>query len=1211
MWNYKGAVWDFGDPEFASDDLDPQRVGGPWSGHRFFAYDLLANGRPQRVVELGSHYGVSFFAFCQAALDHDLNVELHAVDTWAGDEHAGFYDESVWNTFQSIRERAYPDVNVHVHRCLFDDAVADFEDGSIDLLHIDGFHSYEAAKHDHETWIEKLAPDAIVLFHDVDPASEYGSAGYWDEVKVKYPSITFLHNFGLGVLFPNGAEVHEPLLREREDLLVRYYQARAGAALGRWQARDLTAMIDARDEVIVKQTAMIDDRDAAIVSQTAMIDERDAVMRAYESRIADLDTAVSAQAALIDERDEVLREQAAWIAAQGSASPPPSDLAPVDAPPPSFRVRVRRRLGREGRRQLEIARAAAPHLPRPVVRIGAAAKRRAARSAALRRVLGLPPAPARAEPVAGIGAVFDAEFFRTTYGDPGPGSLALRYYLRDGWWRGTDPSPMFSVEWYRARYGDRIGDDTEPLGHYLSEGWRSGFDPSPWFSTSHYLGAYPDVAATGQNPLEHYWTRGYLEGRTVTDEHRDALAGRKGTLGDRRVSIEAARLLTPDGRDEPVELDLLVSADVDLVTFDLWDTLIARDRPADAAKVATARRAALQLGASAPDVWTLYRSRVETEAAIAAASDHEEYELVEVLEAWLERHGLAHDVAAPIAAMLADAEIEDELATTYPIESTAALFRAITARPDAPAVRVLSDFYIGADALSRLLRHHGIDVAAEHVSVSCDVKRSKRLGTAYEHLRTSLSISDGARHFHIGDNADVDGRLAVESGANAVLVSPSATRFPGPGALDQAWFRTFIEELRGDLRTVAGAAEAQPGMELAEKRALGAGVVTASLPVALVQAAIEEAVRLGLDRVHYLSREGAFLASVHRLVAPILAGPNAPRAIHLEASRRSTFGATLRDLSNEELRRMWSQYPAQSPRALLVSIGADPEAYRSDLSAAGLDLETVIDDIANDQRVQQFLERPSVRERLLAGAAEQRELLARYLEAREFTGSDAVLVDIGWRGTVQDNLCAILPDTRIHGVYLGLFPYLNAQPVNGTKRGVVFDANRGDRFEHVNPPAAIEGPWTPVMPSVIGYEADADGAVRAVLEPELGRADTLVDRFIEGTRRAAPIVAEAFARVGASTGLLRAALADELERYYLEPEPGVADIWFSSSHDDTFGAMNDTPFAKLAPTHAMTYGDVAAEDRPEAEASLWPAGYAAWLPVQSLELIRRRREQAE
>ena len=173
---------------------------GNWSGHLPFAYDLVAALRPSSIVELGTHYGESYFGFCQSVRDNDVPAVCYAIDTWKGEEQSGFYGENVLQEVERYNRANYAAFS-NLIQSTFDEASAHFGDGTIGLLHIDGLHTYEAVAHDFNRWLPKVKPGGIVLLHDIivrSPGFEVWRL--WEELARQFPSFAFHHSLGLGVL---------------------------------------------------------------------------------------------------------------------------------------------------------------------------------------------------------------------------------------------------------------------------------------------------------------------------------------------------------------------------------------------------------------------------------------------------------------------------------------------------------------------------------------------------------------------------------------------------------------------------------------------------------------------------------------------------------------------------------------------------------------------------------------------------------------------------------------------------------------------------------------------------------------------------------------------------------------------------------------------------------------------------------------------------
>lgn len=171
-----------------------------WLEHAPFAYWLMDAISPRRVVELGTHTGFSYFVWCDAVKRLGLKTETFAVDSWEGDAHAGFYGEDIYESVQAINQSEYSGFSTLL-RGYFDDKLGDIEDGSVDLLHIDGRHGYDDVRHDFEMWVPKLSDSGVVLFHDTTERERgFGVWQYWSEISRSFPSFEFEHGHGLGVL---------------------------------------------------------------------------------------------------------------------------------------------------------------------------------------------------------------------------------------------------------------------------------------------------------------------------------------------------------------------------------------------------------------------------------------------------------------------------------------------------------------------------------------------------------------------------------------------------------------------------------------------------------------------------------------------------------------------------------------------------------------------------------------------------------------------------------------------------------------------------------------------------------------------------------------------------------------------------------------------------------------------------------------------------
>lgn len=114
------------------------------------------------MAEIGCYRGVSTSVFAQHA------KTVHAVDPWM--LNFDHYKELPFEMLSTAEGKfdlvaaKYP--NIIKHKGLSVEVAKEFEDGSLDLIYIDGDHSEAAVRLDFASWIPKVKPGGVISGHD-------------------------------------------------------------------------------------------------------------------------------------------------------------------------------------------------------------------------------------------------------------------------------------------------------------------------------------------------------------------------------------------------------------------------------------------------------------------------------------------------------------------------------------------------------------------------------------------------------------------------------------------------------------------------------------------------------------------------------------------------------------------------------------------------------------------------------------------------------------------------------------------------------------------------------------------------------------------------------------------------------------------------------------------------------------------------------------
>lgn len=573
-----------------------------------------------------------------------------------------------------------------------------------------------------------------------------------------------------------------------------------------------------------------------------------------------------------------------------------------------------------------------------------------------------------------------------------------------------------------------------------------------------------------------------------------------------------------------------------VISFDIWDTILKRRCHPEEIKLHTCKYIVLKykniLKKNYESIYDILEKRNEIEKQICDDNKNKGYNnecrIIDIFKA-LQKEIFEKEIE-DISEELLKEEIAQEKETIYLNPKILPIFEEYKNLD----MYCITDFYMGADNLKELLDYVKVPIKIKKIYSSADYLLNKRMkGDLFKKFEEEIGI-EPKDHIHVGDNQYSDIEIANRLGIKTIKIEKEPVEFlPQEG-------RKFNLNLKS--------------LEKKEDLLFNEGLKLSPILYFFVYSIVEHAITNKIKRVYYFTREGETFIKIHKIIKennPF--GVTIPDCEILEVSRMATFSASLKEFSCDELMRLWSQYKVQSMKTLFKTLAIDINAYKEYFDKYEINIDEDIENIWLNTKFQNLCKNLEFTSKINGNLIEKRKELLRYFkEQKQIENDDEGLfvVDIGWRGTIQDNLAYIFDNKEITGYYLTLFDFHNKQPENTKKYSFISDKSiRDNEVESII--TLLEWIYNPGTGSTIGYENGL--AIRKAKNEETQIVDKYIKNLQAGMFEGAKFINEYMK--------YHPYLAYETKEYVYElirklkkkPSKTLLEAYFNMVFNDTFG----------------------------------------------------------
>lgn len=474
-------------------------------------------------------------------------------------------------------------------------------------------------------------------------------------------------------------------------------------------------------------------------------------------------------------------------------------------------------------------------------------------------------------------------------------------------------------------------------------------------------------------------------------------------------------------------MNLAISDGVETILVDYFDTLVKRSCHPEVVK----RKWAAILS----NIWNgqinsekLYALRLKIEAGLCRNSVSQGFDaefryrdMVSVLYRQLQKNKKCAPLpdAEEFMQICLELELAIELAVQQPILERVEFLRA--QQKKGKKIYLVSDFYLDKDSLLYFIRHHGFEDVFSGVYVSSEKKRTKKEGGMYDDIIAELKINV-KKTLMLGDNEHSD---VIMSGSKGI----HGWHLPTDSHFDKSDLKP------GSQRHI----NTQRLNKIFQENSYCFNWVGGAIYL-FVRRLYWRLVAQRAKNVYFFSREGEFLLQAFNRYQS-LQPQGFPRIVshYLYVSRRATYLPSLSACNASTLRKFLDQYCSCSLTIFLKSLNLDGYLDLFKNIIPGVDFDEQHVNISNLAEFTVLINHPEFIEVFHRERDKQKEYFLKYSDEiiKETCGDVVHVVDVGWKGSIQDNLAAIL-QRPMHGYYLGMLEGAECGQ-NNIKEGLLFD----------------------------------------------------------------------------------------------------------------------------------------------------------------------------